>query len=53
VIFLGDCQQVTALTGWGENLSIRSQPQNGTFRPIQIGDAVRLTWGTAGTYLFL
>lgn len=53
VIFLGDCLQITARTRWGEVLSIRSPAQNGGSNSVKFGDAVRLTWGSSGSFLFL
>ena len=53
VTFLGDCQLISARTTWGEDLSIRSPLRSGAYRAVHLGDAVRLTWENAGSYLFL
>ena len=53
VTFLGDCQLISARTGWGQDLSIRTPLIKGTHQPLKPGDAVRLAWDNAGSYLFL
>ncbi|WP_324755223.1 TOBE domain-containing protein [Roseovarius sp. Pro17] len=53
VTFLGDCQLISARTGWGDELSIRTPLINGAHQPLRPNDAVRLAWDNAGSYLFL
>lgn len=53
VTFLGDCQLITAQTSWGEALSIRTALLSGARLAVQPSDTVSLTWGNAGSYLFL
>ena len=53
VTFLGDCLLVSARTGWGEDVSIRAPLRPGEMQPLRAGDAVRLSWDNAGSYLFL
>ena len=53
ITFLGDRQLVTARTGWGDDVSIRTALSAGQSETLRPGDAVRLLWDNAGSYLFL
>jgi putative spermidine/putrescine transport system ATP-binding protein len=51
--FLGDCQLITARTSWGEDITVRSVLAPGEMGTAARGEAVRLIWPNAGSYLFL